>query len=100
MTDTPTITVETTGDFMAQDPTNGQVIEAFGATAVEETAWVQEQIERGRLKKSGGKGKAAEKPGLVPEPSPEVGYLASADEEKSDDSKTDTFTSADTKKKN
>ena len=87
------ITVETTGDFMAQDPLNGQVIEAFGVTEVEETAWVQEQIERGRLKKGSGKGKPAEKP-AAPEPAAEVGYLAS------EEPKTDTFTSADTKKKN
>ncbi len=89
------LTVETTGDFMAQDPTNGQVIEAHGATEVEETAWIQEQIEAGRLKKASGKGKPADKPASPPEPSPEVGYLAK--DEKSDDSKTDTFTSADAK---
>lgn len=92
------ITVETTGDFMAQDPTNGQVIEAHGATDAERTAWIDEQLERGRLKESKGKGKKAELPESTPEPSPEIGYLA-GNEEKSEDSKTDTFTSADTKPK-
>ncbi len=54
------ITVETTGNFMLQDLTNGAVIEAEGATEVEKTGFVDAQIERGTLKESSGKAKPAE----------------------------------------
>lgn len=54
------ITVETTGQFMLQDVTNGAVIEAEGATEVEKTGFVTAQIERGTLKEVSGKGKPAE----------------------------------------
>lgn len=54
------ITVETTGDFMLQDITNGAVIEAEGATEVEKTSFIDVHIERGHLKEVSGKGKQAE----------------------------------------
>lgn len=44
------IKVETTGDFMLLDLTNGQTIEANRETEVEHTAFVDQQIARGRLK--------------------------------------------------
>ena len=46
------IVVETTGNFILQDITNGAVIEAEGATEVEKTGFVDAQIEKGTLKES------------------------------------------------
>jgi hypothetical protein len=43
------ITVETTGNFMLQDPFTGDVIEAYKPCEVENTAWVQGHIARGTL---------------------------------------------------
>jgi hypothetical protein len=53
-TNTPStrMTVETTGNFMLQDITNGAVIEAEGATEVEKTGFITSQIEKGTLKES------------------------------------------------
>ena len=48
------IVVETTGNFMLQDITNGAAIEAEGSTEVEKTGFVEAQIELGRLKEVGG----------------------------------------------
>lgn len=65
------IKVETSGDFIVMDPTNAQVIEANGATEVEETAFVTAQIELGNLKVSKAKdAKAADTPAESPPPSP------------------------------
>lgn len=73
------IKVETTGDFMLLDITNGQVIEAFGATEVEETSFVQNELERGRLKKTSGPAKEAEKPAPSPvEPAQDTGVNTSS----------------------
>lgn len=49
-----TIVVETTGNFMLQDITNGAAIEAEGTTEVYRSAFVDQQIELGRLKETGG----------------------------------------------
>lgn len=46
------ISVETTGDFIIQDITNGQVVEAEGSTEVERTAFIDAQIDAGKLKES------------------------------------------------
>ena len=58
------ITVETTGDFILQDITNGAVIEANGATEVERTGFIDAQIEKGTLKESS---KAADHSDVAPE---------------------------------
>jgi len=48
-----TIKVSTPGDFMMQDPTTGEVVEAYGESTVTRTAWVDEQIAAGKLAVAG-----------------------------------------------
>lgn len=49
------ITVETTGEFMMQDPTTGEEVEAYGTSQVTRSAWIEQQIENGKLKSAGHK---------------------------------------------
>lgn len=44
------IKVRTDGDYMMQDPTSGEVIEAYGESEVTRTNWVEQQIVNGKLK--------------------------------------------------
>jgi hypothetical protein len=43
------IKVSTPDDTMMQDPTTGEVIEAYGESEVTRTAWVDQQIFNGKL---------------------------------------------------
>ncbi len=43
------IKVSTTGDFMMQDPTTGEEIQAYGESEVTRSAWVEQQIVEGKL---------------------------------------------------
>jgi hypothetical protein len=67
------ITVLTTGDFMLLDLTNNQTIEAVGDTKVVHTAFIDQQVRRGRLEiVSGGKvSDEPRNPGSDPLPVPE-----------------------------
>ena len=46
---TDKVKVSTTGNFMLLDPTTGEVIESYGATEVTRSAWVEAQLESGKL---------------------------------------------------
>lgn len=76
------IVVETTGDFMLQDITNGAPIEAEGSTEVEKTGFVESQIELGRLKEVGGtadhKADRYDQKDDAPVPAPDVKQEASS----------------------
>jgi hypothetical protein len=53
VTEKKTITVKTSGDFMLQDPTTGDEIQSYGTSTVEHSNWIDEQLEKGTLMKSG-----------------------------------------------
>lgn len=73
------ITVSTTGDFMLQDPSNGSVVEAYGTSTVENTAWVQQQIARGTLStKEKGKVDPAPEPNANPTPGVDTGSFSAS----------------------
>lgn len=43
------IKVSTKGDYMMQDPTTGEVVEAYGESEVIRSAWIEQQIAEGKL---------------------------------------------------
>jgi len=63
------IEVSTTGDFMMQDPTSGDEVQAYGTSTVTRTAWVEQQIAAGKLS-SDTKVEAEEAPNPGADPAP------------------------------